>query len=58
MIKADFEIIARALRDARNEGYAHTQTCLLMAERLKHTNARFDKKKFLKLCGVTEELVI
>ena len=59
MTRKDYEVLAAALADARptaNENKAwHSQHCidaLAVADALARDNARFDRARFLKACGV------
>lgn len=66
MTRKDFELIARALRDARpavtsrNEEMTRERlsaldtAAQLVASELESTNPRFNRGRFLKACGVEE----
>jgi hypothetical protein len=58
MTRKDYVLIAEALASVRNE-YAdapmrntHTDCCEAVADALARDNARFDRARFLKACGV------
>lgn len=67
MTRKDFELIARALRDARpavtsrNEEMTRERLSALntaaelMASELASTNPRFNRERFLKACGLDYE---
>lgn len=56
MTRKDYVMLAEALASAR-DGYSqpnaqHTRDCEAIADRLAADNARFDRARFLKACGV------
>lgn len=63
MTRAQFELIARALRDARPISSANTpaliaargtldNVALFLADSLQFTNSKFNRDRFLAACGV------
>jgi chemotaxis regulatin CheY-phosphate phosphatase CheZ len=50
MTKKDFVLVARILREARDEGYSMDQTIKCFASALADANNRFDYAKFVKAC--------
>lgn len=61
MSRKDYILIAAALKQALDEGLieynASRETMSvahIMADKLRHTNPRFDRERFLKACGVAQ----
>jgi len=52
MTRKDFQVIAEAIKDINARKAHGDRIAELMAEALKKTNPRFDKKRFLTACGV------
>lgn len=58
MTRKDYELIALALRDAREgcvsdaQRIANSMAAQSIAQRLADENGRFDRERFLRACGV------
>lgn len=57
MTKKDFDLIARVLKASRNcdmlRNLGIDDMARQFADALKHTNAQFNRDRFLRACGVT-----
>ena len=53
MTRKDFELIARVIKELRDfTGTNHSKVAYDFADALTTTNPLFNRKKFLKACGV------
>lgn len=58
MTRKDYVLLAEALAEARTENCGgaadrqHARDCAAVADALARENARFDRARFLKACGV------
>jgi hypothetical protein len=56
MTRKDYQLIARAIKDTRDNYYAENMAIAhvvgVLASRLKEDNPRFDVYKFVEACGI------